>query len=55
MSTKVLVTTQVEWTGRSFIKGIIEKSAIDGQKEYHGDLDKSMRAYIHEHQSEFIP
>ncbi|KAF9820756.1 hypothetical protein IEO21_01199 [Rhodonia placenta] len=55
VSTKVLVTTQVEWTGRSFIKGIIEKSAIDGQKEYHGDLDKSMRAYIHEHQSEFIP
>ncbi|KAH9885421.1 hypothetical protein C8Q73DRAFT_749210 [Cubamyces lactineus] len=55
VTTRVLVTTQVEWTGRSFIKGIIEKSAIDGQKQYHNDLEKSMREYIHEHQSEFIP
>ncbi|CCM07179.1 uncharacterized protein FIBRA_09520 [Fibroporia radiculosa] len=55
VSTKVVVTTQVDWTGRSFIKGLIEKSAIDGQKQYHVDLDKSMRTYIHEHQSEFIP
>ncbi|KZT63949.1 hypothetical protein DAEQUDRAFT_815349 [Daedalea quercina L-15889] len=55
VSTKVVVTTQVEWTGRSFIKGIIEKSAIDGQKQYHTDLENSMRKYIHEHQSEFIP
>ncbi|OSD01214.1 hypothetical protein PYCCODRAFT_1370012 [Trametes coccinea BRFM310] len=55
VSTKVLVTTQVEWTGRSFIKGIIEKSALDGQKTYHADLEKAMREYIHEHQSEFIP
>ncbi|CAK5276130.1 unnamed protein product [Mycena citricolor] len=54
-STKVVVTTQVDWTGRSFIKGIIEKSAIDGQKVYHGDLDKAMRGYIKEHQSEFMP
>ena len=35
VSVRVLVTTQVEWTGRSFIKGIIEKSCIDGQKTYH--------------------
>jgi len=35
--------------------GLIEKSAIDGQKVYHSDLDKSMRMYIQEHQSEFIP
>jgi len=55
MSTKVIVTTQVEWTGRSFIKGIIERSAIDGQKVYHADLEKAMRAYIGEHQSEFVP
>jgi hypothetical protein len=54
-STKVIVTTQVEWTGRSFIKGIIEKSAIDGQKVYHADLDKAMRVYIQQHQSEFVP
>ncbi|TCD64740.1 hypothetical protein EIP91_003662 [Steccherinum ochraceum] len=55
ITTKVLVTTQVEWTGRSFIKGIIEKSCIDGQKTYHAELDKAMREYIHKHQSEFIP
>lgn len=72
VSSKITVTTQVEWTGRSFIKGvyvhwywvavhsywhtgIIEKSAIDGQKTYHSDLESSMRKYIHEHQSEFIP
>lgn len=55
MTTKLVVTTQVEWTGRSFIKGIIEKSAIDGQKVYHVELEKAMRAYIQEHQSEFVP
>ncbi|KAI0652656.1 hypothetical protein C8Q79DRAFT_898599 [Trametes meyenii] len=55
VTTRVLVTTQVEWTGRSFIKGIIEKSALDGQKQYHVDLEKGMRIYIHEHQSEFVP
>ncbi|KAF8195080.1 hypothetical protein BJ912DRAFT_900980 [Pholiota molesta] len=55
ISSKVLVTTQVEWTGRSFIKGIIERSAIDGQKVYHNELEKAMRAYIQEHKSEFLP
>ncbi|KAK0213034.1 hypothetical protein DFS33DRAFT_1393172 [Desarmillaria ectypa] len=55
MSSKVIVTTQVEWTGRSFIKGIIERSAIDGQRVYHADLEKAMRVYIQEHQSEFVP
>lgn len=55
VSVRVLVTTQVEWTGRSFIKGIIERSCIDGQKTYHIDLDQAMRAYIQEHQSEFVP
>ncbi|KAF8172875.1 hypothetical protein BJ912DRAFT_1065505 [Pholiota molesta] len=55
ISSKVLVTTQVDWTGRSFIKGIIERSAIDGQKVYHNELEKAMRAYIQEHKSEFLP
>ncbi|KAG6380671.1 hypothetical protein JVT61DRAFT_5042 [Boletus reticuloceps] len=55
ISTRVIVTTQVEWTGRSFIKGLIEKSAIEGQKVYHSDLDKAMRLYIQEHQAEFVP
>ena len=35
--------------------GIIEKSAIDGQKVYHVELEKAMRAYIQQHQSEFVP
>ncbi|KAK7462674.1 hypothetical protein VKT23_007262 [Stygiomarasmius scandens] len=55
VSSRIIVTTQVEWTGRSFIKGIIERSAIDGQKTYHTDLEKAMRAYITEHQTEFVP
>lgn len=55
ISTRVIVTTQVEWTGRSFIKSLIESSAIGGQRQYHSDLDKAMRMYIQEHQSEFIP
>lgn len=72
-SAKVTVTTQLDWTGRSFIKGkcwnerngsrtcahphvgLINSSAIDGQKIYHVDLEKAMRAYIAEHQTEFIP
>ncbi|KAI0321252.1 hypothetical protein OF83DRAFT_1051510 [Amylostereum chailletii] len=55
VSTRVVVTSEVQWTGRSFIKGIIERSAIEGQKTYHADLDKAMRAYIQEHKTEFIP
>ncbi|WVQ86067.1 hypothetical protein IAT38_008235 [Cryptococcus sp. DSM 104549] len=54
-STKVVVTTGVEWTGKSWIKGIIEKSAIDGQKTYHDDLKVGMLAYIQDHLSEFLP
>ncbi|KAF4612364.1 hypothetical protein D9613_004350 [Agrocybe pediades] len=55
ISSRVVVTTQVEWTGRSFIKGIIERSAIDGQKVYHTELEKEMRSYIQAHKSEFLP
>lgn len=35
--------------------GIINQSAIDGQKTYHADLDRAMRQYIQRHQSEFVP
>lgn len=79
-SSRIVVTSQVEWTGRSFIKGacacydrffsallltnlpsscsktgIIEKSAIEGQRTYQRELDRAMRIYIQEHQTEFIP
>lgn len=35
--------------------GIIERSAIEGQKVYHADLERAVKAYIQEHQSEFVP
>ncbi|KAI0281257.1 GRAM domain-containing protein [Russula aff. rugulosa BPL654] len=54
-SSRIVVSSQVEWTGRSFIKGIIEKSAIEGQRTYQRELDRAMRVYIQEHQTEFIP
>ncbi|WWC58203.1 uncharacterized protein I303_100739 [Kwoniella dejecticola CBS 10117] len=52
-STNVVVTTTVEWTGKSWVKGIIEKSAIEGQKQYHDDLESGMRQYIKDHPGEF--
>jgi hypothetical protein len=79
---RVVVTTGVEWSKSSFIKGasllssllslsslegktdshsdslliagIIERSCIDGQKTYHSDLEKAMRAYIATHRNEFV-
>jgi len=50
-----VVTTEVQWTGRSLLKGVINSSAIDGQKTYHAALEKAMRAYIQQHQTEFVP
>ncbi|TIB00642.1 hypothetical protein E3P96_02595 [Wallemia ichthyophaga] len=49
----VIVSTKVEWTGRSFLKGVIERSAIEGQKSYHRALESAMRKYIEEHANEF--
>ncbi|CUA74139.1 putative membrane protein C20F10,07 [Schizosaccharomyces pombe 972h-] [Rhizoctonia solani] len=54
-STRCVVTSTVEWTGRSFIKAVIDRSAIDGQKQHHQDLEKAMRKHIAAHRSEFIP
>ncbi|CAE6334902.1 unnamed protein product [Rhizoctonia solani] len=54
-ASRLLVTTTVEWTGRSFIRSIIDKSATDGQKQYHVDLEKAMRSYIAAHRTEFVP
>ncbi|CEH18790.1 Uncharacterized conserved protein, contains GRAM domain [Ceraceosorus bombacis] len=52
-TTKVYVTCNVEWSGRSMIKGIIDKASIDGQKQYYKDLDVAVRKYLKEHASEF--
>ncbi|TXT04993.1 hypothetical protein VHUM_03813 [Vanrija humicola] len=52
-STRMLVTTEVEWTGKSWLKGIIERGAIEGQKQFHDDLATQMRAHMKEHPTEF--
>ncbi|KAH7341412.1 GRAM domain-containing protein [Rhizoctonia solani] len=54
-STRCLVTSTVEWTGRSFIRAVIDRSAIDGQKQHQQDLEKAMRKHIAAHRSEFVP
>ncbi|KAG8870950.1 hypothetical protein FRB97_009220 [Tulasnella sp. 331] len=54
-SSKVVITTAVEWSGRSFLKSIIDKSCLDGQRTYSADLEKAMRAYINVHRTEFLP
>lgn len=54
-STRVVVTTAVEWTGRSFLRSIIESSALSGQRTYHVDLERAMRGYINNHPTEFVP
>ncbi|KAF8606537.1 GRAM-domain-containing protein [Ceratobasidium sp. AG-I] len=54
-STRLVVTSTMEWTGRSFIRGVIDRSAIDGQKQYHLELEKAMRKYISKHKSDFVP
>ena len=35
--------------------GIIERSCNDGQRAYYSELEASMRKYIAEHRSEFLP
>ena len=40
---------------RFSILDFIEKSAIDGQRNYYANLEKAMRAYIQGYQSEFVP
>lgn len=37
-STKVYSITSIEWTGKSWIKGAIEKGSIDGQKQSMKDM-----------------
>ncbi|RCK55647.1 Membrane-anchored lipid-binding protein YSP2 [Candida viswanathii] len=36
--TKIYIVTSIEWSGKSWIKGAIEKGTIDGQKESMGSL-----------------
>ncbi|KAF5313249.1 hypothetical protein D9619_002469 [Psilocybe cf. subviscida] len=54
-SSRVVVSTQVEWTGRSLVKGLIESSAIDGVKVYLIDLVNAVREHINQHKADFLP
>ncbi|KAL8733252.1 MAG: hypothetical protein Q9166_002269 [cf. Caloplaca sp. 2 TL-2023] len=45
-STRVLVNCTVEWTGKSWLKGPIEKGANDGQQTYADDLMKALKAGV---------
>lgn len=49
----VYVTCQVEWSGRSMLKSIIDKASLDGQKQYYKELDEAVRKYLTDHTSEF--
>ncbi|EST04893.1 GRAM domain protein [Kalmanozyma brasiliensis GHG001] len=49
----VYVTFQVEWSGRSMLRSIIDKASADGQKQYYKELDEAVRKYLTDHTSEF--
>ncbi|CAD6893106.1 unnamed protein product [Tilletia controversa] len=52
-TTKIFVSCTVEWSGRSMIKGIIDKASIDGQRQYYKELNDAIHVYLKEHASEF--
>ncbi|KAG8757198.1 hypothetical protein FRC11_004728 [Ceratobasidium sp. 423] len=54
-ASRLVVTTTVEWTGKSFFRSMIDQYTIDGQRQYYTDLEKAMRLYIFAHSPEFIP
>ncbi|KAG9011250.1 hypothetical protein FRB93_003051 [Tulasnella sp. JGI-2019a] len=54
-SSRVVITSAVEWSGRSFLKSIIDRSCLDGQRTYSAELERAMRSYINEHRTEFLP
>jgi hypothetical protein len=41
--TRFLMTCTIEWSGKSWLKGPIEKGAIDGQTAFGNDLVKSLK------------
>ncbi|KAG1738653.1 uncharacterized protein EDB91DRAFT_1082686 [Suillus paluster] len=49
------VSPEVTYAHTHAMQGLIEKSAIDYRKVYYSDLNKAMRMYIQDHQSESIP
>ncbi|KAM5444597.1 hypothetical protein MferCBS31731_000050 [Microsporum ferrugineum] len=45
-ATRLVMSCLVEWTGKSWIKGPIEKGANDGQQSFGNDLIKAIRAAV---------
>ncbi|ODV91081.1 hypothetical protein CANCADRAFT_57438 [Tortispora caseinolytica NRRL Y-17796] len=45
-ATKIVCTCQIEWSGKSWIKGPIEKGTIDGQKQYFADLIDALKSTL---------
>ncbi|GAM90373.1 hypothetical protein ANO11243_084160 [Dothideomycetidae sp. 11243] len=45
-STRVVATCTIEWSGKSWLKGPIEKGANDGQTSYVNSLIASLRAAV---------
>ncbi|KAL2355796.1 hypothetical protein BJ546DRAFT_1036637 [Cryomyces antarcticus] len=45
-STRLIMTCTVEWTGKSWLKGPIEKGANDGQTLYAKDIVAALRAAV---------
>uniref|UniRef100_A0A093UZL8 Putative membrane protein C20F10.07 n=1 Tax=Talaromyces marneffei PM1 TaxID=1077442 RepID=A0A093UZL8_TALMA len=44
--TRFLMTCTIEWSGKSWLKGPIEKGAIDGQTTYGNDLVKALKTAV---------
>ncbi|CAG8504079.1 9581_t:CDS:2 [Ambispora gerdemannii] len=51
--TRIIVSTAVEFSKSSWIKGTIERAALDGQLQYHKNLALAIRKYIAAHPNEF--
>lgn len=45
-NTKIFVITNVNWSGKSWIKGVIEKNTYSGQKEALGVLSKEVKSKL---------
>ncbi|KAI9825077.1 MAG: hypothetical protein M1832_001397 [Thelocarpon impressellum] len=45
-ATRVLMNCTIEWTGKSWLKGPIEKGANDGQVAYGNDIVSALRAAV---------
>ncbi|KAI1437219.1 hypothetical protein GGR50DRAFT_646751 [Xylaria sp. CBS 124048] len=45
-STRVTINCTIEWTGKSWLKGAIEKGAKDGQAQYWKDLLASLKTAV---------